>query len=123
MRRFIAAGTPPLGEADHQPVVVDRVPTAVHEPGRSQRQGKAVAPSSSDHHANVLSNASVRSYEGMLPRLAALRVSISWLDRRARSSAVERALLPKLGSGPGGIYDRLCNGVLGKSRGGLHPGV
>ena len=23
----------------------------------------------------------------------------------------------------GGLYDRLCNGVLGESRGGLHPGV
>ena len=101
MRRIIAAVTPPLGEADHQPVVVDRIPTGGTRAGAQPAARKAaVAPSSSDHHANVLSNTSVRSYEGTLPRLAALSVSIFWLDRRASSSAVERALPPTLGSWP-----------------------
>ena len=57
--------------ADHHLSSSIAIPTGSNT-SRAQpaaQEATALAPSSSDHHANVLSNISVRSYEGTLPRM------------------------------------------------------
>ena len=121
MRRIIVTGAP--SSLDEAPITTCRHRSqsrpAVTRAGRSQRPRKAsaLAPASSDHHANVLSNTSVRSYEATLPKLAALSVSFFGWTGGAGSSAIKRALSPMLEIGPTGVKSFLARRTLVDWRG------